>query len=173
MNKKVIIRKIIIIGSYAVGKTSIVNRYTINKFSDEYKATLGVKVSRKMVELDNVIVKLLIWDIADMLDCANVPEAYVNGAHGIIFVYDLSRKNTRESLELTINSFHEKLPYAKYIVAGNKTDLFTDESYYQKLVVGYHIAHYYTSAKSGKNVDSAFKHIAKLVSEHKSLRITG
>ncbi|WEU40376.1 MAG: GTP-binding protein [Candidatus Odinarchaeum yellowstonii] len=56
--------KIILLGDPGVGKTSLIRRFVQNSFEAEYKATIGVDIMAKTVQLSNVTVKLSLWDIA-------------------------------------------------------------------------------------------------------------
>ena len=50
--------KIVIIGDYNVGKTSLMNQYIFNSFSDRTSQTLGADFFNKDLSIDNQKIKL-------------------------------------------------------------------------------------------------------------------
>ena len=88
----IIQKKICLLGEFAVGKTSLIRRYVEDKFSDKYLSSIGVKVSRKNVELGDDTVKLLIWDLAGGEDYTQ--SSYLMGAAGALLVCDVTRADT-------------------------------------------------------------------------------
>ena len=95
-------KKVLILGDGAVGKTSLIRRFVVDKFSDEYITTIGTKTTKKDVTLEvegqawNV--SLLIWDVLGQKGYTEVQTSAFQGAKGVILVYDLSRPETRGSL---------------------------------------------------------------------------
>ena len=155
--------KIVILGDAAVGKTSLINRFVENSFSEDYRATLGANIVRKDVNLNNTKVRLIMWDLAGQEKYQVVRSMYFQGCQGALLVYDVTRYSTFDS----INSkwLRDFKKYVKkegaYILIGNKSDL-TD----QRIVTeerGKEIAnkikasHFIeTSAKMGENIEEAF-----------------
>jgi GTPase SAR1 family protein len=45
-------RKVILTGSFGVGKTSLFTQFIYNKFDDKYLTTIGVKVNKKSLDID-------------------------------------------------------------------------------------------------------------------------
>ncbi len=161
--KNVIKRKMLVLGTFSVGKTSLVNRFTMNKFSDIYVPTIGVSIKKKSVELEELIVDLVIWDIADVATFDIIPDHYLSGAHGAVLVFDLTRPETLAKTLEGIESFKEKLPSTAIIIVGNKADLI-DESI-EDTINDRGILEVHTSAKSGENVEEMFEKLAKLTLE--------
>jgi len=58
--KKDIIYKLVFIGDENVGKTSIINRFKKDKFSEKYEPTLGLDFQTKYLTIDNINIKLLL-----------------------------------------------------------------------------------------------------------------
>ena len=84
-------KKIVLLGNESVGKTSLVKQYVHSIFSDEYLTTIGIKISKKQIELAEHRVKLMIWDVAgDLLD-QSLYDAYLKGAHGFILVFEFNK----------------------------------------------------------------------------------
>ena len=92
MNKLILRKKILILGAYAVGKTSLVTQYTTGLFSEEYLSTIGINIKNKTIENEKLILNLLIWDIADVVTYQNIPHSYLQGTDGLMLVYDLTRQ---------------------------------------------------------------------------------
>ncbi|OWY22902.1 GTP-binding protein [Sphingobacteriales bacterium UPWRP_1] len=163
---KSITKKIILTGSFSVGKTSLISRFVYQSFSAEYKTTLGVKIDRKTVELDNCIVNMMIWDIGGEQKQARVPETYFLGSGGVIYVFDISRPSGFSQITEDIAYLTAKLKDVPVVVVGNKIDLLdvvTLEEVKQIIPVS---VDFYTSAKEGTNVENVFTHLAqKMVNE--------
>ena len=98
----IISKKICLVGDFSVGKTSLIRRFVENKFSDRYLSTVGVKISRKSIEVETAIasqlVNLLIWDIEGQTKFQSIATSYLKGASGSIIVADITRPETLEHL---------------------------------------------------------------------------
>ena len=92
---KTISKKICLLGDFAVGKTSLVQRFVYALFDDKYISTIGVKVSRKTVVLpreDEVVeLTLMLWDLAGSEEFGRVRASYLRGAVGAVLVCDVTR----------------------------------------------------------------------------------
>lgn len=155
--------KIVILGDAAVGKTSLINRFVENSFSEDYRATLGANIVRKDVNLNNTKVRLIMWDLAGQEKYQVVRSLYFQGCEGALLVYDVTRYSTFDS----INSkwLRDFKKYVKkegaYILIGNKSDL-TDqrtvtEERGKEIANKIKASHFIeTSAKMGENIEEAF-----------------
>jgi small GTP-binding protein len=160
-------KKIILIGDFSTGKTSLIRRFVDNQFSDSYLSTIGVKISRKVIPLEHETIQGLIWDIEGGTDKKPVNQTYLKGAHGCILVADINRSDTIAKLSSYIDIIRKITPSAPFILALNKADCF-DEAYRQKIyqdtLARYEemsVSLYLTSAKTGEGVESMFKEIAQ------------
>ncbi|MCP4763396.1 MAG: GTP-binding protein [archaeon] len=159
--------KIIVVGDYQVGKTSLIRRYVDDSFSDNYISTIGVDITKKTIVLsDECSVNFLIWDIGgQMKQMAPYRKRFYTGANAIFVVFDKTRKSTIENVKLWLDDFPQDLKNsAPKILIGNKNDLIYDfkvtteeTSEYSK---NYGMEFIETSAKTGENVEEAFKFIA-------------
>ena len=153
-------KKIILTGSFGVGKTSLFNKFLYNKFSEKYFTTIGVKVDKKVIDVENEEVSLLIWDIAGEVTQDKVPHSYFLGTSGVIYVFDLTRPNTYEQLQEDLNYLRTKVPDGVIRVVGNKVDLLDS-----KAIEDFHSGPLHfdllTSAKTGENVENLFYSIGK------------
>ena len=154
-------RKVILTGSFGVGKTSLFSRFINNSFSDRYITTIGVKVDKKLVEIDGKEISILLWDIAGEVTQNKVPNSYFLGASAIIYVFDLSRPSTYKNLKIDIEFLNKILPNITILIVGNKKDIVTSEKIATiKEDIGYPID-LYTSAKTGENVENLFETIGR------------
>ena len=93
------IYKVIVIGDPAVGKTSLLTRFTKNRFEESYLPTVGVNISKEPIDLDEVtVVNLMLWDIAGQPQFYMLHRPYFNGADGLILTFDLTRSITFSNL---------------------------------------------------------------------------
>ncbi len=90
MNKK----KICLLGAFAVGKTSLVQKYVHSIFSDKYHTTVGVKIEKAQVDIEGDLVDLIIWDLHGEDEFQHVRLSHLKGSAGLIFVADGTRQAT-------------------------------------------------------------------------------
>lgn len=171
-------KKMCTIGDFGVGKTSLIRRFVEREFSDRYLSTVGVKISRKTVELEGVKgqdilpVQLLIWDLEGHTKFKAIAPSYLQGASGALIVADVTRMETIENLSARIELFSSVNPKGSLIVALNKADLLEDDKVAKLLDSAREIASnasggelvlstYATSAKTGAFVDEIFYQLSE------------
>lgn len=160
--------KICVVGDFAVGKTSVVERFVSNHFSDKYLSTVGVKIDTRDVEIDDLQVshKLVIWDVAGADQFGEREFSYLRGASGFIFVADGTRALTLRSAENLRAQICERYDEAPAVVLVNKKDLVADyhlsEERREKLQTSFDSV-YSTSAKTGEDVDDAMQRLSRLI----------
>ncbi|MHA2035664.1 MAG: Rab family GTPase [Promethearchaeota archaeon] len=159
--------KITLLGEKNVGKTSLVYRYIENKFRENYKATLGVNLLKKDMEVDGNGVSAQIWDLGGQESFRSLRKLYLEGANGALVIFDLSDRSSFDKLNDWIESFVEARGEQPIVLIGNKSDLtnlrkISDEEASQyandnnmELIV--------TSAKTGQNVEEAFIKLTKRI----------
>jgi small GTP-binding protein len=165
----VISKKICLVGDFGVGKTSLIRRFVDRQFSDKYLSTVGVKISRKVVDLMNTDpdnkkeLQLLIWDIEGSNKFKAIAPTYFQGARGAIIVADVTQQETLTSINSHIQSFLLVNPQASIVIALNKSDLIEAE-YLEEIRQKYQcnsnshvLSTFITSAKTGNNVDEMFQ----------------
>ncbi|MEN9518605.1 MAG: hypothetical protein RLZZ381_1193 [Cyanobacteriota bacterium] len=168
-----ITQKICLLGDFNVGKTSLVRRFIEDKFSDRYLSTVGVKVSRKSLNVTTDTqrhqLNLLIWDLEGNTKFKSITPNYLKGASGSIIVADLSRSDTLNNLTQHLELFFEVNPQGQATVALNKADLIPSEKL-AKLVENYQFRNfpgvlgvYITSAKTGDRIEQMFQELANVL----------
>ncbi|MBT3206838.1 MAG: GTP-binding protein [Bacteroidetes bacterium] len=157
-------KKICMIGAYAVGKTSLVQRFVKSIFSEKYLTTIGVKIDKKSLNIDGTKLDLILWDIHGEDDYQKVQSSYLVGSAGYFLVIDGTRKNTLEVAEYLnqmINITVGKIPFYLLI---NKVDMKDeweiDDNIIEKIKQkGW--KYYFTSAKTGEAVELAFLELSR------------
>ena len=169
--------KLCVIGDGAVGKTSLIKRFTEGSFNQDYIKTLGAQFSRYervIKDLDGVDgeirARLFFWDIAGQKDFSFMRPTFYNGAKATIVVFDLTKDETRNHVPEWIDDITKYCGDIPKVVFGNKSDLVDVDSYDQapvkKIMEDKEVLKFYTtSAKTGKNVHDAFNYIIDLLVE--------
>lgn len=86
--------KFLILSDSAVGKTSMLVKFTENKFEDNYLQTNGMDFMKKYIKLEGEDFTLQIWDTSGQEKFRAITKAYFRGAHGIIIVYDVAMRDS-------------------------------------------------------------------------------
>lgn len=172
--------KVCFIGDAGVGKTSLIKRYVLDVFDDRYIATIGTKVTKKVVETKDpssgepVRVMMLIWDIMGQKGFRELlREAYFFGAHGAVAICDVTNRETLEELRYWIKALTDVAGDVPIIFVGNKADLENStvikDDDLKSMASKYDSPEFMSSAKTGQNVDTFFKALAdKIVEKMKS-----
>jgi len=116
--------KILLIGDSGVGKSSILLRFTDDDFEEDHPATIGVDFKTKLITLDGKRVNLTIWDTAGQEKFRSLTSSYYRGTHGIILVYDVTKRVSFLSLEQWLNEVEMYSTNQDVItlLVGNKVD---------------------------------------------------
>ena len=154
--------KVVLVGDSFVGKTNIMSKYLKNEFHDDSKATVGVEFGSKQFIIEGHTIKAQIWDTAGQERYKAITSAYYKGAKGAFIVYDITRKNSFESVEKWVSDVTAVADKKITVVLiGNKCDLedqrqVTKEQGEEKSSK-LEIAFLETSAFSGENLEKAFE----------------
>ena len=147
------------LGTFAVGKTSLVQRYVHSIFSDRYHTTVGVKIEKTQVQIEDTDVDLIIWDLHGEDDFQHVRLSYLKGSSGCIYVVDGTRETTLATALNLKEIVENKIGKIPFVLIVNKLDLkdqweinpatLKDIQDNGTIVIK-------TSAKTGKEVKEAF-----------------
>jgi small GTP-binding protein len=156
-----IAKKVLLVGSFGVGKTSLIRRFVTNEFSEDYISTIGVRVSTKIMKFNNEEIKLLIWDVAGINDNEDIPKAYFLGSSAAMFVFDLTREETYNDIESQVETIKNLSGLKNITVVGNKKDLLISDQIEQiKKTISISVD-LITSAKEDQYVEDAFIKLAQ------------
>ena len=161
--------KICLLGEGSVGKTSLVYRFIDDKFHEDYKATLGVNILQKNLEIDDNSVSTNIWDLGGQDTFENLRKLYLEGSEGALVVFDLTNRKSFEKLGTWIRDFREHRGEKPFYLIGNKADLkdqiVVKEEEANLLAKEHDVDLIITSAKTGENVEKAFVNLIKTLLE--------
>ena len=126
INKTIYNVKIILLGESGVGKTNLINAYFGNPFNEDISITTIPNQSHAKVDIDNNICYLDIWDTMGQEQYHSMTKSFIKGSHIIIFVYDMTSRESFSKIEYWIGQVREVIDVDNKIVlglAGNKLDL--------------------------------------------------
>ncbi len=180
LEQKVMKKKVCLIGDSRVGKTSLIKRFVNDEFDDKYIATIGAKISKKDIQVKimnsinnyNVAITFTIWDLIGHRDREywSLLKRYYLNTDGALFVCDLTQKSTLENLKEWIASLFNTIGVVPFIIMANKSDLSDqaevteqDLMQFSKL---YNSDFYFTSAKTGSNVNLSFQRLGEIMANY-------
>lgn len=162
-------KKMCVIGEAAVGKTSLIRRFVIDRFDDKYITTIGTKTSKKNLTIKSdgsqINLKLMIWDLLGQRGFTMVQKVAYQGSNGAFIVLDVTRRETLYSFDNWLFSLYKVAGEIPVVVLANKVDLEPDfgEDEIEDLIKDYGFPYYLTSAKKGNNVNDAFIALGELM----------
>jgi small GTP-binding protein len=156
-------KKICMLGSFSVGKTSLVRRFVESIFSEAYQTSIGVKVDKKVVRANDEDVTLVLWDIHGEDVYQKIRMSYLRGMSGYLLVIDGTRRQTLDDALALNERVIQEAGKVPAILVFNKSDLAdkweidsTRES--ELTAAGWNIVR--TSAKTGDSVEDVFSKLA-------------
>jgi len=167
-----LIYKLVVTGDSGVGKTSLLVQFAKKRFVADYKPTLGVDIFKYSYMIEERAMDLMAWDVSGEKIFSKFRKSYYPGAEAIFILYDVTNPESFNDVDDWIK---EIKPDAKkdvvYVLIGNKIDLKKErkisEKKGKKLANKFGFIYYETSAKTGKNIDSLFKYIGKIIIDKK------
>jgi small GTP-binding protein len=167
--RNIVQKKICMLGTFAVGKTSLVRRFVQSIYSDKYHTTVGVKIDKKLIDMDSgQKMMMMLWDVEGAEQAHELRKSYLRGASGYLLVADGTRKDTLyKALEIQARA-QDTVGLVPYVFLINKSDLLEgweiEERELEALVEkGWQVIR--TSAKSGAGVEEAFTALARKMME--------
>lgn len=159
--------KICLVGDEAVGKTSLIRRYVYSMYDEAYIRTVGTMVSKRDVELPELgyEASLIVWDIMGRKDFIDLfKEAYFRHVRGVLAVFDVTRPRTLESLKEWIGGIRSSVGDVPTVILANKQDIRPKDGLsdadIERFCSTYACPWTNTSAKTGENVEQAFRDLA-------------
>lgn len=159
-------KKVCMVGDFAVGKTSLTQKFVNNIFSEKYLTTIGVKIDTALVN----DTKLIVWDVAGRDSLSPINSSYLVGANGVVLVADGTRTTTVQDLSDIWQIVKKRIGDVPVVVALNKADLddwvFDDLSRAYFKEQGWDV--FATSAKDGQNVEQLFETLVTRIHEQQA-----
>ena len=164
--------KILVLGDSSVGKTTLLLKYVDGYFPTLYVATIGVEFKTKKINVDGIDITLQIWDTAGQERFRSVTKSFLKGADGIIYVYDVTNKESFDNLKTWINTAEESITDFKKIIIGNKIDIEDKKKVSTEMLEKFcekqNLKGLETSAKNGTNVNEMFELLTKMIIDGKT-----
>ena len=155
--------KFVILGEGRVGKTSILSRYFKKKFNEGEKSTINPAFYETNVNYKGKVIDLKFWDTAGQEQFNAISTMYYQNAVGALLVYDTSIFETFDKVKQWVLTLQEAVGKdIIFVIAGNKMDLIDKNTMdQQRAQIESYCAkekckHFYTSAKTGFQLDEAF-----------------
>ncbi|MBW4645754.1 MAG: GTP-binding protein [Goleter apudmare HA4340-LM2] len=159
-------KKICMVGAFATGKTSLVARFVNSIFSDNYHTTVGVKIDRKIVNIQEKTVNMILWDIYGEDEFQKVRMSYLRGSSGYLLVVDGTRTNTLEkalNLQRRVEDTIGKVPFIMILNKWDMKDEWEIDNTDIDAVIKQGWTVVKTSAKNGLGVEEVFQTLAKKI----------
>ena len=169
--------KITVVGDGAVGKTSLIQRFTEGEFNEEYIMTLGAQFTKFTEEVDGTPCELFIWDIAGQDTFKKLRQSFYKGSKAAIIVFSHEDNKHGEESFKNIGTWYDDITKnAKgipIVLFGNKIDLIdrgllsskdktSSDPNVDNLRKKYTFEDYFlTSALTGEGVTDAFRGLIK------------
>lgn len=174
-DNKVFKLKVSLLGDGAVGKTSLIKKYVYDEFEDKYLLTLGAKTTLKKIDMvtkesgTKIECNLMIWDIMGQKEFERLHKTFFRGTKGAFVVTDLTRRETLESVDDWITRLFDVTGPIPMVFVINKCDLM-DKAEFKKedleqIAGKYKSTVFYSSAKTGENVDAFFYRLGQVLCE--------
>lgn len=163
--------KLVLIGDCSVGKSSILIRFSEDRFMNNYNPTIGVDFASKILDIGTKV-KLLVWDTAGQERFRTITKNYYRGADAHLLIFDMTDPSSFENLKYWMKEIKEYTDFQNIFLIGTKNDLMTNTfinpSFIQKFIEENKIINYFEiSSKTNKNIDNTFNEIAKYLTNQK------
>ncbi len=168
--------KITVVGDPAVGKTTLVKKYTTGSFQKDYISTLGAQFSNYEEKIEGKQVKLFIWDIAGQETFEVMRRKFYNGSSGAIIAFSHAPEELKsfDHIEKWLKELKKYCGDIPIAIFGNKIDLISENDLSSnkdkinsdrnvgKFIDDHNLIGYFkTSALTGKGVIEAFQKLVR------------
>ena len=154
--------KLILVGSEAVGKTSLMNQYIDKTFTESYLMTMGSDKTLKKINIDGKVVSLEIFDTVGQPDYRAVNKIFMKNTDIALIIYDITNRKSFEELTNWIYSVNQSNNNKNVIfgIAANKSDLYEqkviDKKEGEEFAKNNNALFFETSAKDYDSVENVF-----------------
>ncbi len=158
---------LVLIGNCGVGKSSVLSKFVDNTCDVQALNTIGIDFRRKFVEVAGQTLQLQVWDTAGQEKFNSIPSMYCRNADGIILVYDIQNSKSFEGISFWLSNLKIYAPSdVEVLLLGNKHDLdarVVSHRMGEQAACKIGALFYEVSAKTGYNIEEAFKAFAKVI----------
>eukprot|EP00795_Rhopilema_esculentum_P003623 gene3623-14857_t len=168
--------KVLVLGDSGVGKTCLVRRFTDGDFTANFLSTIGIDSKTKLIQVDNVKVRLQIWDTAGQERFRTLTSAYYRGAMGIMLVYEVTNESSFNNISSWLENIEQNTENdVCKIMVGNKCDASVEErevteSRGSQRAAEFNLPFFEASAKTGTGVVEAFMSLANIIKQRNDIK---
>ena len=160
--------KLIVIGDCSVGKSSIIQRFADNKYTDNMSPTLGVDMTNHVLEINKEKINVILWDTAGSEAFRSLTHSYYRAAAGVLLIYDITDQRSFANLEFWVDECQKYVkPGTLMMLVGNKNDIWSKRQVSEQQAKVFSDKHKIkwleTSAKTADNILECFLMISEAI----------
>jgi small GTP-binding protein len=160
---------VVVVGASGAGKSQLLLRYTMDRFNESSKATIGVDFGHKSLNIEGKVVRAQIWDTAGQERFKAIMPKFYAGTHGALIVYSIVDRNSFDAVGDWLDELKRQTDCRFIMLVGNKSDLEATRAVTraegQEFASANDLLFMETSAKMSTNVDEAFSAVIKEIFE--------
>ena len=151
-NKNSVVIKVGMVGDAQIGKTSLMVKYVEGSWDEDYIQTLGVNFMEKTISIRNTEITFSIWDLGGQREFVNMLPLVCNDAVAILFMFDLTRKSTLNSIKEWYRQGRGFNKTAIPFLVGTKYDHFVNFPREDQEEISNQVSHSHAFSKAKTNV---------------------
>jgi small GTP-binding protein len=167
--------KIVFLGDSGVGKTCLLRRWSSDQFSSQEPSTIATGVESIEVEIGDVTYCLVLWDTAGQENYRSLAPSTVRGADAVVLVFDVTRRESFDSLPTWIDLMHS-VSDCDFVILGNKDDLSNQRKIEwdaaDDFAKHHNVAYYEASARTGQGIDDLFDYVCGIAAAARNRKAT-
>ena len=167
--------KIMLLGNMAVGKSSIMYRFTEDNFNVNIMGTAGIDIRKKVIKINDTDMNLMIYDTAGHDRFRQITKSQYKGARGIIVIYDVTDRKAFESVTDWMDHIKTNADSdVEIVLVGNKIDMTNraiNEEEGKELAKKYNVPFIETSALTGYNIEKTFTTLVQSIVDKEMKKI--
>lgn len=165
--------KICLLGDGFVGKTCLSRKLIIEDFKEHYEKTIGCDILTGNLKVNGFSLKLVLWDLSGQERFKEVRAPFYLGTRTALLVFDITCRGSFFDIKHWLRELQNKAPESPFIIVGNKVDKEKEREVSkeegEELAKHLGTTHIETSAKTGYNVEKAFKMAIKKAIKKESI----